>query len=63
MTTLTGTMSALGMVLVFNGFRLFQYRRVFQDADTMFKGAIISTLGDSIVDARYDHSQKIWDAL
>ena len=39
--------------------------RAFQDANTMFKGAIISVLGDSIVDAyvTLQTGKEIWDAL
>jgi transcription elongation factor GreA-like protein len=39
--------------------------RAFQDADTTFKGGIISVLGDSIVDAyvTLQTGKEIWDAL
>ena len=38
---------------------------VFQDADTTFKGAIISMLGDSIVDAyvTLQTGKEMWDTL
>ena len=39
--------------------------RAFQDADTTFKGAIISVLEDSIVDAyvTVQTDKEMWDAL
>jgi hypothetical protein len=39
--------------------------RAFQDADTKFKAAIISVLGDSIVDAyvTLQTGKEMWDAL
>ena len=40
-------------------------KHAFQDADITFKGAIISMLGDSIVDAyvTFPTKKEIWDAL
>ena len=39
--------------------------RAFQDADTTFKGAIISVLGDSTVDAyvTLQTDKEMWDVL